>query len=152
MPDVAVAVVVELHEDEVHALHRVERDGRVGARALRRRGEVVALAGVGVQVGAQGGDEGGVGGGAVVFVVDVEAVDADVAEGAQAGVEAGAGAEEVPEGGGELGGLGVGGEGGSGDGAAEAEEDFLAGGLALADLGGEGGAAHEAGGALGGHG
>lgn len=87
----------------------------------------------------------------MVFVVDVEAVHADVTEGAQAGVEAGAGTEEVPECGGELGGLGVGGEGGGGDGAAEAEEDFLAGGLALCDLGGEGWAAHEASGALGGH-
>lgn len=62
----------------------------------------------------------------MVFVVDVKAVDSDVAEGAEAGVEAGAGAEEVPECGGELGGLGVGGEGRGGDGAAEAEEDFLA--------------------------
>ncbi len=126
MSDVAVAVVVELHEHEIHALHRVERDRGVGARALRRRGDVVPLAGVGVQVCAQGGNEGGVGGGAVVFVIDVEAVDFDVAKGAEAGVEAGAGAEEIPEGGGELGGLGVGGEGGGGDGAAEAEEDFLA--------------------------
>lgn len=48
LPDVAVAVVVELHEDEIQALHRVERDRGVGARALRRRGEVVALAVVGV--------------------------------------------------------------------------------------------------------
>lgn len=72
----------------------------------------------------------------MVFVVDVEAVDFYGAEGAEAGIEAGAGAEEVPECGSELGGLRVGGEGGSGDGATEAEEDFLARGLALGNLGG----------------
>ena len=44
LPDVAITVVVELDEDKVHALHRVERDTGVRARALRRRGDVVALA------------------------------------------------------------------------------------------------------------
>lgn len=126
MPDVAVAVIVELDEDEIHGLHGLERDGGVGPRALRRRGEVVAFRGVGVHGGAEGGDEGGVEGRAVVFVVDVEAVEDGGAEGSHFRAFAGAGAEQVPEFRGEVRGLRVAGEGGGGLGAAEAEEDFLA--------------------------
>ena len=57
MPDVAVAIVVELHPDEVHGLHGVERDRRVGLWALWRGRDVVVFGGVGGEEGAKGGDE-----------------------------------------------------------------------------------------------
>ena len=88
----------------------------------------------------------------MVFVIDVETVDFNISKWAKPGIETGAGAEKVPECGGEGGGLRIGRECGSGERAAKTEEDLFAGGLALGDLGGEGGAGHEAGGAVGGHG
>lgn len=87
----------------------------------------------------------------MVFVVDVEAVEDGAAEGTHGLVVAAAGAEEIPQLGRKGGGLGVAREGGGGFGAAEAEEDLLAEGLARLDVGFEGGAAEEAGRACGAH-
>lgn len=87
----------------------------------------------------------------MVFIIDIEAIDADISEGAQPLIETCACAEEIPQRGCECSGLGIGGEGGCGERAAEGEEDFFAGGLAGADVGGEGGAGLQAGCAKGGH-
>ena len=72
LADVALAVVVELHEYEIHLLHRVEGDAGVRTRALRCRGDVVVAAGR--HLLAQGGHESGVVGRRMIFVVCVEMV------------------------------------------------------------------------------
>lgn len=90
--------------------------------------------------------------GGVVFVVDVEAVDFEGAKGAEIRGFTRAAGEEVRELRGEGGGLAVGGEGRSGLGAAEGEEDDFAGGLAGCDVLGQVRAGEEAGGSLGGGG
>lgn len=66
---VAGGVVVELHPDEVHLDHGVERDGGVRAGALRRGGDVVRSRRVFGELGAEGGGEGGVAGWVVRFVI-----------------------------------------------------------------------------------
>lgn len=88
----------------------------------------------------------------MIFVIDIEAIDLDVAEGAETGVYARSRTEEVPERGCEFGGLVVAaGEGGRCEGAAEAEEDLFAHALAGFDISREGRAGLEASGAHGVH-
>lgn len=67
--EVAGGVVVELHPDEVHLDHGVERDGGVRAGALRRGGDVVPSRRVFGELAAEGGGEGGVAGWIVRFVI-----------------------------------------------------------------------------------
>jgi len=81
---VAGRVVVELDEDEVGLRERGQRDRGVGVRTLWRRGEVVGLAGVGGEEGAEGARERVVVSGIVCLVVEVEAVEGYVgSEGAE---------------------------------------------------------------------
>ena len=138
LPDVAAGrgVVVELDEDEVHRLHGRERDGGVRARALGRAGDVVLLGRVARVGAAEGGDERVVVLGAVVFVVDVEAVELDRPERSHVGVGHAA-PEEVPEVLGEAGSLRVAAEVRDACSASETQQDFLAEALAGGDVLGE---------------
>lgn len=145
MSDIAVAVIVELHKDEIHILHRIEWDGGVRARALRGGGDVIFLAGVGVHGGAKGGEKGAVEGCAVVFVIDVESIDDRTAERTHVGSLAGTATKEIPEFGGEVGSLRVAGEGGGSLGASETEKYFFAETLACFNIVFHGRAAEETG-------
>ena len=82
--------------DEVGLRQGSERDRLVGTRALRGGGEVVSpVVWVESELLAEGGGEGFVVSRIVVFVIEVETVEGDVAEGSDVWV-LGAGAEEVP--------------------------------------------------------
>ena len=88
----------------------------------------------------------------MVFVIDVKSINFDVTEGAQTGVDARSGTEEVPERSCELGSLVVAtGEGGRCESAAEAEENFFAHALAGFDISRESRARLETSGAHGVH-
>ena len=107
-------------------MHSLEGDAGVGPRALRRRGNVVASGGVAAHDSTERGGEGVPEGRAMVFVVDVKAVDDCAAKGSHLGAFTVAGAEEIPKFGCKVRGLRVAGEGCGGLGAAETEEDFFA--------------------------
>ena len=131
--DVAVAVVVELHEDEVHCLHGVERDGGVRDWALGCRRDIFAgLCGFGQR--AEGRDEGGVVLWLLVLVVNVEAVDHSAAEWSHLRALARAFAEQVPDFGGQVLGLVVAGEGAVAGGSTQTEHHLLTARLASCDV------------------
>lgn len=88
-------------------LHRVKRNALVWLRALRRAGDVVALARVLGELGAQGRHERRVPGLVLVLVVHINAVELEVGKRPKQAVTA---QEQIPHRVGKSLGLGVGGE------------------------------------------